>query len=137
MFFFEIKSWPFYFDNGFTLRSSLFGGVKLTKNSDPDKYSYFSYGISFDVHWSFSLPNGGFGKNVVIFGGDMSSSMRVNNKKDILFLVHGSTQGLDDTALTAETEYSLNFTNIGKELCLSLHNNENNNNLFVNGVKMF
>ena len=49
-FFFEIKSWPFYFDNGFTLRSSLFGDVKLTKNSDPDKYSYFSYGISFDVH---------------------------------------------------------------------------------------
>ena len=109
----------------------------MTKNSDPDKYSYFSYGISFDVLWTFSLPNGGFGKNVVIFGGDMSSSMRVNNKKDILFLVHGSTQGLDDTALTAETEYSLNFTNIGKELCLSLHNNENNNNLFVNGVKMF
>ena len=28
------------------LRHSLFGGVKLTKNADPDKYSYLGYGIS-------------------------------------------------------------------------------------------
>ena len=27
----EIKPWPYYFDNGFTLGNSLFGGVKLNK----------------------------------------------------------------------------------------------------------
>ena len=37
---FEIKSWPFYFEDDFKLRNSLFGAVKLTKNDDPAKYSY-------------------------------------------------------------------------------------------------
>ena len=36
----EIKSWPYYFKNSFTLRNSLFGGAKLTKIADPDKYSF-------------------------------------------------------------------------------------------------
>ena len=36
----EIKSWPYYFENSFTLRNSLFGGAKLTKIADPDKYSF-------------------------------------------------------------------------------------------------
>ena len=50
------------------LKSSLLGAVKLTKNADPDKHSYSRYGISFDIHGTFSLRNGGFGKNIVIFG---------------------------------------------------------------------
>ena len=37
---FKIKSWSYYNDNSFTLRRSLFGGFKFTKNPDPDKYSY-------------------------------------------------------------------------------------------------
>ena len=35
---FEMKSWPFYVDNDFTLINSLFGAVKMTKNADPDSY---------------------------------------------------------------------------------------------------
>ena len=31
----------YYSDNGFALRNSLFGGVKLTTNPDPDKYFLF------------------------------------------------------------------------------------------------
>ena len=43
----------------------------------------------------------------------MSSSMHIdNNGKDILILGKGPTQGPDDTALTAETQYSSNFTRI-------------------------
>ena len=46
----------------------------------------------------FSFPTGGFGKNVIIFGVDMSSSVHVNNKKkDILILREGPMQGLDNT----------------------------------------
>ena len=52
---FEIKSWPFYVDNKFTLRNSLFGAVKFTKNADPDKYSYSGYRFWFDVGETFSL----------------------------------------------------------------------------------
>ena len=43
------------------------------------------------------------GKNVILFGADMSLSVHIyNENKDILILCEGSTQGLDDTALTAE-----------------------------------
>ena len=51
------------------------------------------------------------GKNVIIFGVDISSSVHIDNKnKDIL--IHGErpTQRLDDTALTAEAKYPFNFT---------------------------
>ena len=45
----------------------------------------------------------GFGKNVIIFGVDISSSVRVDSKKkDILILGEGPTQGLYDATLTAE-----------------------------------
>ena len=41
----------------------------------------------------------------------MSSSVHANNKgKDILILGKGSTQGVDDTTLTAEIEDSINFS---------------------------
>ena len=80
---FEIKPWPFYFDNGFTSRNSLFGGAKVTKNPDLDNYSYSGYGISFDVCGTFSLGNGGFSMNVIKFGADMSSSVHVDNKERI------------------------------------------------------
>ena len=42
---------------------------------------YPGYGIGFDTKTSFSFPNDGFGKNVIIFGVDMSSSVHVDNKK--------------------------------------------------------
>ena len=73
----------YYNDNSFTLESFLFGGVKLNKNPDPDKYSYFGYSISFHVRGTFLLSSDGFGKNVVIFGAYMSSSVHVDNEKKI------------------------------------------------------
>ena len=50
----------------------------------------------------------------------MSSSVHIDNeKKDILVLGKGPTQGLEHT-LTAEKMYSINFTE-KKKFCLSLH----------------
>ena len=50
-------------------------------------------------------------KNVIILGADMSSSVHIDNKnKDILIFVEGPIQGLDDTTLTAEAKYPINFT---------------------------
>ena len=71
---FEIKSWLFYSDIGFTSRKSLFGAAKLNKNPYPHKCSYPGCGISFDVCVNFSLLSGGFGKNVIMFGASLSSS---------------------------------------------------------------
>ena len=65
------------------LRNTLCRGVKLTKNPDPDKYSYSVYGNSFNVHGTFSLPNGGLGKNVLIFCADKSSYVHIDNKTKI------------------------------------------------------
>ena len=51
------------------------------------------------------------GKNVIIFGADMSSFVEIDNKnKYILILGQGRTQGLDDTTLTAEADYPNDFT---------------------------
>ena len=59
----------------------------------------------------------------------MSSSAHIdNNKKDILGLEH---------ILTAEKTYSINFTITNKKNCLSLHYNEANSYLFVNGIEIY
>ena len=85
------------------LEHCFFGAVTLTKNTNIDKYRYSGYGIGFDRKLSFSFPVGRFGKNVIIFGVDMNSSIHVDNKgKDILILQIGSTQGLGEHSLTAE-----------------------------------
>ena len=47
----------------------------------------------------------------------------------------GPTQGLDNTKLTAEAKYSINFTGSKKKVCLSMH--YNGRFLYVNGVKIY
>ena len=59
----------------------LFGAVSLTKNADIDKYKYSGYGIGFDRHGSFSSPGTGLGRNVIIFGVDMSLSIDMSLSK--------------------------------------------------------
>ena len=66
--------------NYLTLENWLFGSVKLTKNADIDKYGYSGYGIGFDRETSFSFGNE-TGKNVIIFGVDMSSSSKIDHRK--------------------------------------------------------
>ena len=84
----------------------------------------------------YLLSDGSFGRNVVIFGVDMNSSVHVDNKgKDILILGKGPTQGLGEHSLTAEKMYSVNFTDHRKKCCLSLHYNGANSYLFVNSTE--
>ena len=83
------------------------------------------------------LPSGRFGRNVIISGVDMSSSVHIDNKgKDILILGKGPTQGLGEHSLTAEKMYSVNFTDHRKKYCMSLHYNGANSYLFVNGTEI-
>ena len=119
-----------------TLENCLFGAVSLTKNAAINKYKYSGYGIGFDRRGSFSFPGTALGRNVIIFGVDMISSTKIDNrKKDILILGKGPTQELEHT-LSAEKMYSLNFTEHNKKLCLSLHYNGANSYLFVNGKEI-
>ena len=107
----------------------------MTKNADIDKYKYSGYGIGFDRHGSFSFPGTGLGRNVIMFGVDMSSTKIDNIKKNILILGKGPTQGLEHK-LSAEKMYSINFTEHNKKFCLSLHYNGANSYLFVNGKEI-
>ena len=67
-------------------------------------------------------------KKIIIFGADISSSVHIdNNTKDILILVEGPTQGLDNTSLTVEAKYPISFTQSRKIFVLSLHYNGSNN----------
>ena len=78
------------------------------------------------------------GKNVINFGADMSSSVHLNNKnKDILILGEEPTQGLDDTTLTEEAKYPINFTQSGKRFVLSQHYNISTSSLFFNATKIY
>ena len=68
----------------------------------------------------------------------MSSSAHIDNRnKDILILGEGSTQGLDDTIVTAEAKYPIKFTQLRKRFLLSLHSNGNSNVLFVKATKYY
>ena len=119
-----------------TLENCLFGAVTLTKNVNIDRYGYSGYGIGCNRKGSFSFSGGGYGQDVLISGVDMSFSVRIDNKKDILVLRWDPTQGLEH-ALTAEKMYSINFTEKNKKFCLSLHYDGANSYLFVNGTEIY
>ena len=104
------KDW-FLYDRGL-----LHERVKLTKYADPDKYGY---GIGFDAPSLFRCRIVNEVKIVTIFGVDNNSSVHTHNrKKYILVLCEGPTDGLDDTAITIEAQYSLNITRSTKKICL-------------------
>ena len=64
--------------------------------------------------------------------------MHVDNKgKDILILGIGPTQGLDDTTLTAEAQYSINFSISNRKFCLIMHYNGRSSFLFLNATKIY
>ena len=109
-----------------TLENCLFGTVKINTSS--------GYGIAFDSKGSFSHPNGGYGKNVIIFGADLSSSVHANTRaNNILVLGKEFIQGVNGTTIYAEKMYSTNFTVTNKSFYLSLHYNGDSSYLFVNG----
>ena len=81
-----------------------------------DKYKYFGCGIGFCGHESYSRPSGENGRNVKIFGVDMSSYSKIDN--------------------WYVSMYSINFTENNKKLCLSSHYNGANSYLFVNGTEI-
>ena len=74
------------------------------------------------------------GKNYFFLDGKSSSVHINNNRNDILILGEGPTQGLDNTTLTAEAIYHINFTQPSKRFELSLLYNGSNSFLFVHGT---
>ena len=116
----------------------MFGAAKLTINADPDKYKYSAYGMEFDSCSEFLLADGSMGNYFITFGANMNLSACIGNKgKDFLILDEGRTQGLEDTALTAEAKYSIKSSRSQRKLCLNLHYNGSNSSLFVNATEIY
>ena len=83
----------------------------------------------------------GFFKNHLQFKNNSRNSRNSRTaghpEKDILILGKIPTQGFDHTTLTAEKEFTINFTEQHKKICLSLRYNGLNSCLFVNGVEIY
>ena len=129
-------------DTSFTIQNALFGTMQITKNAtDSDKNNYKGYGICFDERSQFghTITENGVtytsnGRNVLIFGADMSFSAHAINKANHIYLMgDGLTQGINDTTIYAEKKYFKNFTESNVKFVLSLHYNSNDSYLFVNG----
>ena len=63
---YELDAWWQDLNAEFTLKDCLFWACKLTKNADPDKYSYSGYSIGFYSYSFFTLQNDS-SENVAIF----------------------------------------------------------------------
>ena len=128
-------------DTTFTIQNALFRAMQITKNDDTSKYDYKEYGICFDERSRFghTITEGGRahttnGRNVLIFGADMSFSVHKTNRENHIYVMgDGFTQGIHDTTLYVEKNYWRNFTDPGKKFVLSLHYNGDDSYLFVNG----
>ena len=129
-------------DTSFTIQDALFGAMQITKNeTDNSKNNYKGYSICFDEGSQFghTMTKGvrthtTNGRNVLIFGADMSFSVhRTNRANHIYVMGDGRTQGIDDTTLYVEKKYFRNFTEPNEKFVLSLHYNGNDSYLFVNG----
>ena len=93
--------------SGIVLENCLFGKVKMIKNVNTDKYKYQGHGIGFDSTGTFTHPDGGTAKNVIIFGVDMTNSKHDNNKtKGVLVLGRVLIQKIDNLTIYAEKMYS-------------------------------
>ena len=67
----------------FTIQNALFGVVKITEDPSDFSYNKYSgYGICFDEVSNFSFGNIVNGKNVIIFGADMSFSSHKRNRQN-------------------------------------------------------
>ena len=108
--------------------------MEITKNANTSKYKYKGYGICFNKGGSFSEGSISNGRNVLIFGVHQSSLLHSNNKAiNIYVMGKGFVQGINDTTLYAEKVYSQTFTQLNKKNALSLHHNDDNSYIFVNG----
>ena len=98
------KTSPKTINSNFVFKNCLFGAIKIanTTNSDTDGWQYSGWGVGFDLTGSFTHPDGGNGKNVIIFGADLGNSRHPTNKtQSVLVLDHGLIQKINDTTIYA------------------------------------
>ena len=108
-------------DTTFTIQNALFGAMQIAKNADTSKYIYESEEFT-HVRKRGNFNDTTTGRNVIIFGVDMSFSKHANNKVNSIYVMGKDyIQKINDTKIYAEKMYYRNFTDPGKKIALSLH----------------
>ena len=115
--------------------------MEIFKNADTSTYDYKGYGICFAEGGTFShkitedgRAHNTMGRKAIIFEVDMSSSIHATNRANYIYVMgEGPVQGIHDTTLYAEKNYWIKFTDPGKKFIVSLHYNDDESYLFVNG----
>ena len=97
------------------LENRLFGTIKITKNSNIDKYKYSSYGLGFDSKGVFSHPTGSFGNDAIIFGVDENGSIHASNRGNNILVLGKSLTQINNTTIYAAKMYSTNFSATKKD----------------------
>ena len=120
-------------DTDFTIVNCLFRSVKITKNADPEV-------LATELNWilvqNFYLQMEAVECHYVWSWYELI--VPVDKKgKDILIFGEGPTQVLDDTSLTEETKYCINFSPSGKRFVLSPQYDGSNSFLFLNATKVY
>ena len=101
-------------DTSFAIQNTLFEAMQITKNAtDNSKNNYKGHGICFDERSQFGhiITEDGRahttnGRNVLIFGVDMSFSAQATIRANHIYLMgDGLTQGINDTTLYVEKYY--------------------------------
>ena len=92
---FEFSDWTRNPTNNFPINNSLFGAVKLVRNTVKIKINYNGWEVAFDEEGSWTFGHD-FAKNVVIFGDDNRSSSHTDNRENkFLVLGEGPTHGIN------------------------------------------
>ena len=122
----------------YTIQNALFGAVKITTNTtDISKNRYKGYELCFDEGGTFTKGDITNGRNVIIFGADVSFSTHVTNKaNNINVLGDFLVQDINGTTNYAEQVYKANFTEVEKKFILSLHYDGHESYLFANGMEL-
>ena len=126
---YELQPTAFSRDNSYTVQNALLRAMQITKNpTNNSKNNYKGYGICFDERSNFShtttqdgRQGTSNGKNVLMFGADMSFSIHATNRANhISCFGEGLTQGINNTTIYAEKNYWRNFTEHGEKLTVMI-----------------
>ena len=97
-----LDTWPRNPVTNFTLKTCLFGTVKITKNAGKSKCIHNVQEIAIDGkdYWSFEND---IARNVISFGVDNSSPSHIDNPKNkFLALGKGPTEGINESVGAVE-----------------------------------
>ena len=109
----------------------------MVKHSVKEKKLHSGYGKVFERKSEFNFDNE-FGRNVIIFYVDNSSSSHNNNgKNSFLVLGEGSPYGINERFSAPEKKFSINVSKAIANFCLSFYYNGDSSYLFVEGKLVF